>query len=156
MTNSNDPESRHTGDPRLAQIEKRLRRGTYLKGDERPLGRILDDDAAVVTRLELDLEEIGNRMQRFYEIGRKEMGLPTVVDDDFEVIVREDRGILACPFGDHFASPKAMVEVKNLKTGITLKYSVLAMHLIHRHGFFQGIGSPWRIDPEELADFFWT
>ena len=154
MTNSNDKHSRHTGDPRLAEIEQELRLGNYLRGDDRPLARILEEDAEVVARLNMDLDEITSKMKRFYDLGREGLGEPVVTDEDFEVTVREDRGIIPSPWRDHYAAPKAIIEATNLRKGKKLKFSMLGWHLIRSHGFFQGKGSPFRIDPQELHDFF--
>ncbi|MEJ2717964.1 MAG: hypothetical protein P8182_12620 [Deltaproteobacteria bacterium] len=154
MTNSNDRDSRHTGDPRIAEIEQELRLGNYLKDDDRPLARVLEEDADAVSRLNMDLDEITSRMKRFYDLGRAGLGDPVVTDDDFEITVREDRGIIPSPWRDHYAAPKAIIEVTNLKNGKTLKFSMLGWHLIRAHGFFQGKGSPFRIEPRELHDFF--
>ncbi len=154
MTSSDESASTHTGDPRLAEIEKRLHRGNYLRGDDRPLARILEEDAAEVTRLEMDLEDVTSKMKRLYDLGRKGLGDTVIVDVIFEVSVREERGILAGPWGDQFAAPKATVTAVNLRNGKTLTFSVLGWHLIRSHGFFQGMGSPFRIEPKELHDFF--
>jgi hypothetical protein len=149
-----DRPEQHTGDPYLAEIEGSLRHGNYFRGDERTLARILEDDAEEVSWLGMDLEEIGARMKRLYKEGRHGLGDPVTVDGTSEVVVSEARGILACPFRDHFASPKAIVEATNLRTGRTLRFSVLGWHLIQEHGFFQGTGNPFRIEPRDLHDFF--
>jgi hypothetical protein len=47
-----------------------------------------------------------------------------------------------------------MVEAVNLKTGKRLRFTVLGWHLIQAHGFFQGKGSPFRIEPVDLNEFF--
>lgn len=154
MTSSSDDQTMATVDPILVKIERDLRRGKALKGDDRPLQRILDDDAADVAGLEMDLEAIAALMKRLYDEGRDGLGDPVRIDDRFEVTVREDRGILACPFRDHYPAPKAMVEAINLKTGRRLKFTILGWHMIQAHGFFQGKGSPFRIDPTDLHDFF--
>ncbi|MDQ7784945.1 MAG: hypothetical protein RDU20_18825 [Desulfomonilaceae bacterium] len=156
MTSSSDGDGRSpaTENPVLARIEAQLRKGNYLRGDDRPLPRILEEDAAEVSRLQMDLEEITSLMKRFYDEGRKALGDPVKIDDTFEVTVREDRGILACPFRDHFPAPKAIITAVNLKTGKILRFTVLGWHLIHAHGFFQGKESPFRIEPSDLKDFF--
>ena len=146
--------SQHTGDPRTAEIEKELRRWKYLKGDDRPLARIIEEDMAEVTHLDMDLEEITARMKHLYDEGRTGFSDAVRVDDTYEVSVREDRGIIPCPFGDHYPSPKAIVQATNLKTGKKLTFSILAWHLIQAHNFFQGKGSPFRIEPRNLHDFF--
>lgn len=154
MTSSSEQDSRHTGDPRMARIEEHLRRGNYLRGDERPLQRILDDDEAAVTRLGMDLEALADKMQRLFEEGRKGFGDPVVVDEAYEVTVLEYRGTTPSPWTDQHAIPKAVVEARNLRTGRRLRFSLVSLHLIRNYSFFQGKGSPFRLEPRELYEFF--
>lgn len=154
MTSLSDGRVQSTGDPIMEIIERDLRRGNYLKGDDRPLRRILDDDATEVIRLGLNMEEISSRMKRLYKEGQCGLGDPITIENTYRVTVREDRGILACPFRDHFPAPKAMVEAVNIKTGKILRFTVLGWHMIQAHGFFQGKGSPFRIEPADLGAFF--
>jgi len=154
MTNSVDTMKSATVDPVMSGSEGRLRNGNFLAGEERSLAQVLQDDAALVSRLGLDLTDITARLERYFEIGRKGLGDPVLVDECLEVTVREDRGIMACPWGDHYAAPKAVVVVRNVTTGNVIQYSLLALHLIRAHGFFQGRRSPFRIDPTIVHDFF--
>ena len=154
MTSSSEHDSRHTGDPRMARIEEQLHHGNYLRGDDRPLQRILDDDEAEVVRLGLDIEAVTDQMRGLFEQGRKALGDPIMVDDAYEVTVHEYRGTTPSPWMDHYSSPKAVVEARNLRTGRTLRFSLLSLHLIRNYGFFQGKGSPFRIEPRDLYEFF--
>jgi len=135
-------------------IEEELRHGNYLRGDDRPLFRILEDDKAEVTRLGMDLDTITDKMRRLFEEGRKGFGDPVVVDEVYEVAVFEYRGIIVSPWLDHHAAPKAVVDTRNLKTGRRLRFSLLSLHLIRNYSFFQGKGSPFRINPRSLHEFF--
>ncbi|MDQ1239514.1 MAG: hypothetical protein QG577_1700 [Thermodesulfobacteriota bacterium] len=154
MTNLVDTPKSATADPVMAAIERELRKGNFFVGEERSLVQCLQDDAALVSRLGLDLMDITSRLKRYFEMGRAGLGDPVLVDGCVEVIVREDRGIMACPWGDHYAAPKAVVVARNIQTGTVITYSLLALHLVSAHGFFQGRHSPFRIDPFMLRDFF--
>ncbi|MFZ5864602.1 MAG: hypothetical protein ACOYXY_01840 [Thermodesulfobacteriota bacterium] len=154
MTNTSDRLSRRERELSLEELEQELRRWNYLLGEDRPLATLLQDDAAEVLRLGLDLREVTAKMERLYREGRRGLGAPVLVDDSFQVTVREDRGIIPCLWRDHFASPKAIIEAVNLKNGKTLTFSVLGWHLISAHGFFQGKGSPFRMEPRVLFEFF--
>ncbi|MEW6112032.1 MAG: hypothetical protein AB1664_07870 [Thermodesulfobacteriota bacterium] len=154
MTNTSDRLSRRERELSLEELERELRRWNYLLGEDRPLATLLQDDAAEVLRLGLDLREVTAKMERLYREGRRGLGAPVLVDDSFQVTVREDRGIIPCLWRDHFASPKAIIEAVNLKNGKTLTFSVLGWHLISAHGFFQGKGSPFRMEPRVLFEFF--
>jgi hypothetical protein len=154
MTSSREHDNRQTGDPVMARIEEQLRHGNYLRSDERPLQRIIDDDEAEVVRLGLDLEAVTDKMRHLFEQGRKAMGDPVVVDDAYEVTVLEYRGTTPSPWMDHYNAPKSVVETRNVNTGRALRFSLLSLHLIRNYGFFQGKGSPFRIEPRDLHEFF--
>lgn len=151
---TNLPDRPLKADPDLFEVEQRLRHGNYLRGETRELRRILEDDCALVSSLELDINFILGELERFYAEAVNEFGDPVIIDGKYEVTVREDRGKIACPWGDRFFAPKAVVVARNLHNGCVLKFSILGLHMIRCHGFFQGVNSPFRIEPEELKIFF--
>jgi hypothetical protein len=61
------------------------------------------------------------------------------------------RGKLPCPFGDKGFFRKTSVTLKKISTNEQLAWSDLALHLIEAHGFYQGKGSPFRLDPANIA-----
>ncbi|NQT54365.1 hypothetical protein HQ576_20070, partial [bacterium] len=36
--------------------------------------------------------------------------------------------------------------------GATLRFTALSIHLIRAHGFYQGRGAPYRLEPTQLAE----
>jgi hypothetical protein len=44
------------------------------------------------------------------------------------------------------------VTAKNLRTGKTIRWSLLGIHMIEEHGFFEGRGATFRLDPKELVN----
>jgi hypothetical protein len=153
MTSSRDRVVKPAGGPLLAEVEGELRRGNFLRDDDRSLAQTLADDAAEVSRRGLDMDAAVLTLRRLFDLGRKGLGDRVKVDDMFEVTVREDRGIIPCPWEDHFAAAKAVVNAVNLRTGKTIRFSALALHMVAAHRFFQGKGSPFRIEPSDLAEF---
>lgn len=151
---TNLPDRPLKSDPELFEAEEKLHQGNYMRGEARPLRRLLDDDNALVSSLDLDMECVTNLMDRLYHEATQAMGDTVLVDGKYEVSLREDRGKTACPWGDRFFAPKAVVSARNIKNDKKIKYSVLGLHLIKRHGFFQGTGSPFRVDPKDLKNFF--
>ena len=141
-------------DPSLFDTEEKLRKGNFLRGESRQLSLLLEDDMATVNNIDLDIEFVTNEMDRLYREAVKGFGDSMIVDGKYEVTVREDRGKLVCPWGDKFFAPKTMVYARNIKSGKSINYSILAMHMIRNHCFFQGSGSPFRIEPLELKEFF--
>lgn len=88
-----------------------------------------------------------------------------VVLDGFSVTVEVRPGFQICPWSEdpHHSQctagqgvRHASVEwwVRNLKTGLELRGPGLIVHLVRDHHFFQGEGSPLRVDPRALAELF--
>lgn len=141
-------------DPDIFETEHRLRQGNYMRGETRNLRNLLEDDLALVASLDLQMDFIITELERLYREGLRDYGDPITVDGKYEVEVREDRGKTPCPWGDRFFAPKTVVSARNLENGTILKYSLLGLHMIKRHGFFQGAQSPFRIEPSLLKKFF--
>ncbi len=125
----------------------------FLGDDDRSLVDILRDDQAVVERLGLTHVEIAQKMKLLTRQGKAGLEKPIVVDDTYEVVVEEFMGRIPCPYRDSWGTYKRNTTVKRLRDGKVLSWSDMAIHLIADHGFYQGLGSPFRIDPEELAEF---
>jgi len=47
---------------------------------------------------------------------------------------------------------KTIYTVKNLRTGKKVVYTELSIHMVKKHGFFQGGGAPFYNSPQTLAD----
>ena len=122
----------------------------FLGSDRRKLIEILTEDQGTVNSLGLTHEVIGRRLHEITEKGREGLGDPIVVDEKFEVEVQEVRGGIPCPWDHPGLYPKTHVKLEKIETGDTLVWSDLAIHLIEAHGFYQGRGSPYRLDPTEL------
>ena len=43
--------------------------------------------------------------------------------------------------------------MKRLSDGKELKYSLLVPHMIERYGFYEGKGTPYRVEPKAIIDF---
>ncbi|MBU2488635.1 MAG: hypothetical protein KKA60_04520 [Proteobacteria bacterium] len=126
----------------------------YLGNDPRKLVEILQADLARVKALGLTHEDLAGRLARItVEATSTGMGNAVVVDGAWEVSVTAARGVLPCPFGHPGVFPKTEVRARNLKTGKEIIWTDLSVHMIHAHGFYQGQGSPYRLDPGELAVF---
>ena len=142
-------------DPRLSEIEKNMRPGEisksgFLGDDERKLVDILLDDGQAVTALNLNHKILADRMEEITAKGREGFGNPVLVDGYLEVLVEDSRGTIACPFQHMGMYPKENVKVKNIKTGESIHWTALNIHMIREHGFYEGIGSPFRVEPLDL------
>ena len=145
--------------PHLDQVENEMRRigmGTFLGSDNRKLTEILDADHELVCSLGLTHEQIASRLEEITHTAKKKLGDRIILEDRYEVRAEEHRGMIPCPWehpGGLFA--KSFVELRDRNTGETIIWSDLAIHLIREHGFYQGKGSPFRLEPEVLKRVLW-
>ena len=129
-----------------------ISRSGFLGSDTRHIHDIIREDERILYRLGIDCESIAENLQDFIEEGKK--GLETWVSKGaYEVQVRWQRGMLPCPFGEPGLHHKLIANLRNTRTRKTIRFSQLNVHMIRAHGFFEGKGSAFRIEPEELAEF---
>jgi hypothetical protein len=128
-----------------------ITRDGLLGTDRRKLRDILDADDAAVRRLGLTHAALVARMRELRDAGARGLGEPVTVPGRFEVRVDSVRGGLPCPFPHEGLYGKEFVDVRNLRTGERVTFTELNIHLIEAHGFYEGVGSPFRQDPATLA-----
>ena len=122
----------------------------FLGTDQRHIHDIIQADEHILSRLEVNSNQIADRMQYFIEQGKK--GLETLVTiGNYQLLFQWDRGMLPCPFGERGLHHKLVAEVLNKKINRSVRFSQLNVHLIRMHGFFGGKGSSFRIEPEEIV-----
>ena len=128
-----------------------ITRDGMLGDDSRKLRDILEADAAAVSRLGLTHACIAARMREVRDAGARGLGEPIRVAGHFEVRVDSVRGKLPCPFQHQGMFQKEFIDVCNLSSGERVAFTELSIHLIEAHGFYEGLGSAYRNDPETLA-----
>jgi len=141
----------------LNPMEQRLRDSTatragFLGPDERSLAAILQADDKAIRRRGLTHAHIAQRLLALRQAGWEGLGEPVSVPPHFEVCVDAARGTLPCPFGDQGSLAKVNTTVHNLESGKEITFTDLNIHLIATHGFYEGHGAQFRLDPEELMD----
>lgn len=142
--------------PEAKRLEEVLRcsrivAGGFLGVDTRILEEILEADAAELIRLGTSVQRIAARMREITERGKAGLGTPVRIDERREVVVDENRGQTICPWPHAGGYQKTITTVRRLDTGATVRWSELSRHFIEVHGFFQGRGSPFRLEPEDLV-----
>ena len=121
----------------------------FLGDDRRPLGDIIEADEEAMGSLQLDFEETARKLRHLMEEGRKGLGEPITVDQSWLVKVDESRGFLPSPFEDGIYR-KVNATVTRTDKNVTVLYSDLSVHLLEKHHFLQGKGSPFRLEPRIL------
>ncbi len=123
----------------------------FLGTDPRDLARLIDEDNEAIKRMDLTHAAVAARMRVLRDAGAEGLGEFISIAPHFEVRVDSVRGRMPCPFGERGLYPKTNVTVRNLKTGREVAYTDLNIHLIAAHGFYEGRGTPFRVEPAELA-----
>ncbi|MFA5044246.1 MAG: hypothetical protein WC381_02705 [Kiritimatiellia bacterium] len=138
-------------------LERTLRQASaagagFLGQDERRLAVILRADGGAVRRRGLTNARIARRLLALRQAGWEGLGEPVSAPPHCEVCVDAARGTLPCPFGDRGSFAKVNTTVRNLASGQKITFSDLNIHLIAAHGFYEGRGAQFRLDPEQLMD----
>jgi hypothetical protein len=139
---------------RARELEALLRSGKLVLGgfmgwDDRELYEVIEEDLRAVWGEGRTVGELAARMAELTEAGIAGLGNP-VMFGGFEITVEENKGLNFCPWDcqDHLS--KRVTVVKRMKDGKSLRWADLSIHMIRRHGFFEGKGSLYRLEPKEL------
>jgi len=129
-----------------------LCRDGFLGDDRRPLPEILEADLATVEALELTHEQIADRLGQALRDAMARYGTPADAGGGLEAVYVEAMGRIPCPFGCGTVAAKGQVELTRTATGRRICFTPLSVHLIEAHGFYQGRGSRFRLDPRDAAE----
>ncbi|HAU36692.1 MAG TPA: hypothetical protein DCX07_03115 [Phycisphaerales bacterium] len=129
-----------------------LCRDGFLGGDDRPLGEILDADRAAVEAAGLTHEEIVRRLGEILRLAMARYGAPVEVGGGLTAVYVEAMGRIPCPWGGHGVFAKGEVRLADRLTGRQIVFTPLSVHLVDEHGFYQGKGSRYRLEPRLLAE----
>ena len=124
----------------------------FLGTDTRKLIDILNEDDSAVRRSEKTHEQIAQRMQFFRDAGMPGLGEFMSIDDVFDVRVDSVRGKLPSPFGGPGMYDKVNTTVVNKRLGREVTFTDLHIHFIRDHGFYEGKGSLFRLEPHDLIE----
>jgi len=123
----------------------------FLGDDPRSLQEIIAADSETVESLGRTHEELADLLDELTSFALDGFGTPQR-KGNLEVVIDEPiGGYVRCPFGDSQSLRKGEVKLRNVKSGMSLVWTPLVIHLIRAHGFCQGRGARYRIEPEELV-----
>jgi hypothetical protein len=123
----------------------------FLGNDKRPVQDIIDEDTSELEKLGRTQEEIAARMQELTDSAVPALGDWIMIGRNIKISVDDSRGVIPCPWPHHVRCLKRITTVLTIDSGKSLRWSDLNIHLIKEHGFFEGRGSPFRIEPGELV-----
>ena len=142
--------------PGMKQLEEVLRSsslvaGGFLGKDSRILEEILEADASEVNRLGTTFDAIADRMAELTDRAKKGLGTTVDLGDNLEGTAEENRGVIICPWPHEGRFTKTVTTVRRTDTGESIRWSDLSIHYIKDHGFFEGRGAHFRLEPEALV-----
>ncbi len=130
--------------------------GGFLGHDQRAVQTIVATDAAELARLGCTHEQLAARMAEITAKARPAQGASARIDDRIDARVDDARGLLACPWGCPHPYLKSVTTISRRGTTASIHWSDLGVHLIAAHGFFQGQGSPFRLEPRDLVNILYA
>jgi hypothetical protein len=141
--------------PQAQKLEEVLRSsklvaGGFMGNDPRSVTEIIDADTAALARLGFTIEQVASRMQEITDKAIPRLGNWVRIDQQRQAKVDEAKGWLICPWPHTGRFVKRVTTAKLIKSAKSIQWSDLNIHLIAEHGFFEGKGSAFRIEPKEL------
>jgi hypothetical protein len=142
--------------PEMQRLEEILRSselaaGGFMGNDPRPVTEVIETDAAKLFALDVPVERLVARMKEITDAAQEGLGNWVQLGADREAKVDEARGLIPCPWPHQERFCKRVTTVRLTRTNRTVRWSDLSLHMIAAHGFFQGKGSYFRIEPAELV-----
>jgi len=143
--------------PQALKLEEVLRSsklvvGGFMGDDHRSFSEIIDSDMAELSHLGYSIEQVVASMQKITDVAISGLGNWVRLDQQREAKVDETKGSLVCPWPHSGLFAKRVTTIRIIDTGQTIRWSDLNIHLIAEHGFFEGNGSAFRIEPKELIN----
>ena len=123
----------------------------FLGSDSRDIETIIDHDAAELDSLGMSCEEIADGLEKLREKALEGLGDYVSLENGYSVRADSIRGKLPCPFGHKGLYRKTVVSLRGPGIEKELLFTDLGIHLVREHGFFQGKGSPFRLDPAGIT-----
>ena len=140
-------------DKKLDEIlrSSRLVAGGFMGCDTRSVSEIVDADEVQLSKLGFTRKQVAERMRQITNIAKAGLGTWVRIDESLEAKIDEARGWLVCPWPHPGTFLKRITSIRQTETGASIQWSDLNIHLIGEHGFFEGRGSNFRIEPAELV-----
>ena len=140
--------------PDLERVIERMRPGAltlrgFLGTDRRDLAEVLDADAAAAARLGVAHADLARTLQAVLRRAAAALGTKVPVGRHHHAEYLEAMGRVPCPWGDG-TFQKGEVTLVDDRTGEALRFSPLSIHMIAAHGFYNGRGSRYRLEPAAL------
>lgn len=146
----------------IAQLEtdmrpKKLSSAGFLGPEEKLLDVLAADNRYVVDEMGLSHQELARHLHALAAIGDW-LALHDKAGDEFvyhgkrfKALVEHARWSAKSPFDDGTKSG-SNATVTNTETGKRMRYGLLVPYMVERYGFYEGKGTPYRLEPQTVVD----
>lgn len=120
----------------------------FTGNDKRSIDEIIAADGETLKMFGVTCGQLAQKLTVLFDKAEMVSGDTVTVCAGVEAVHFEARGKLPCPYrcsGAFLKGEVAVSEVPGKRTAILTR---LGIHLIGQHGFFEGIGSRYRLDPD--------
>lgn len=147
--------------PQQRKLERLLRSSKFsasgfMGRDRRSLWEIIDEDAAEIAKRGKTMEEVAARMEQLTDFAKQGLGDWIHISKNVHVSIDDNRGMIPCPWPHRARCLKRITTARHIPSDTVVRWSDLNIHLIKEHGFFEGKGSPFRIEPDVLMDIIFS
>ena len=122
----------------------------FLGTDHRTVDEIIAEDRRTLERLGLPRERLLAALRDVFDKARAELGGEIPVRPGVVAVAHESMGRIPSPFRGDGVFEKGDVVLRSA-SGEELVLTALGLSMIEKHGFFQGRGSRYRVDPARAA-----
>lgn len=125
--------------------------GGFMGTDPRTPLEVIESDTAVLERLGVTARKVAGRMRELTFQAKPALGNWVEIEEKYRLKTEDYKGSLICPWPHVGRYEKRLTTCRRLDTDEEMIWTDLNIHLIDAHGFFEGKGSAFRLEPERLV-----
>lgn len=126
--------------------------GGFMGNDPRHPYEVIEADTHELEKCGLTPQQLAARMRELTEEAKPRLGNWAMLEDGKLRVKTEDfKGALVCPWPHPGLFEKRVTTAERTDTGQQLIWTDLNIHMIDSHGFFEGKGSFFRIEPAQAV-----
>jgi len=130
----------------------RLVAGGFMGTDTRQPQEVIQHDTAELEKSGCTPRQLAGRMRELTELSKPRLGNWTEAEAGKLRVKSEDfKGGLVCPWPHPGIYEKRVTTAERLDTAQTLVWTDLNIHMIEAHGFFEGKGAFFRVEPAQAV-----
>lgn len=146
----------HLNGKTIEELEKVMRPGVssgkgFLGKDESLLAILADDNDFVIGKLGLTHQELARHLLILAALAESKGKTVLYHGRKLHLQSISFRGVMPSPFADG-TKTNTEVTITNEASGKKLIYSTLVPMMMERYGFYEGHGTPYRVDPRRIVE----